>query len=899
MHIRQLRGWLMRLFGLFDHRRREREIAEELESHLAMHIEDNLRAGMSPEEAQRRALIKLGGLTLTKELQREQRGLPMLETLLQDLRFGARMLMKQPGFTLIAIVTLALGIGANTAIFSVVNGVLFRPLPYYEPERLVMMWAEQPIQQAQLGVTDYSVTNADFVDWRNQNQVFEQMAAMYGHRGNLMGGGEPESVAVLNASSSLFPLLNARLAVGRAFLPEEDRAGAERVVVLSHGLWLQRYGADPQLIGQKITLDNTAYTVIGVTAPDFQFPHRGELPARFKITTKVDLYRPLAFTPAEMNDRLDDHLAVVARLKPGVSAEQASVNMSAIARRLAEQYPQTNKDRGARLTPLHQQAVGKARTALLVLLGAVGFVLLIACANVANLLLARAAGRRKEMAIRAALGASRRRVVQQLLTESLLLAIAGGIAGLLLAWRLVALLLLMASDNLPRAQDIRLDTRVACFTLVVSLLTGIVFGLLPAVQASKIDFGEGLKEGTRGGVGLLRRRLRGCLIVGEVALALVLLIGAGLLIRSFAQLTEVDPGFDPRGIVMMNVWPQPPKYTNAQANAFHQQTLERVRALPGVEAATMVHPAPLSGDSRSADFGVEGRPSPTEEPFNAGLRIVSPDFFKTFHVPLINGRLFAESDDAKAPPVVVVNESLARNYFANENPLGKRIVSSGQTYAIVGVVGDVKHSALDEEAKAELYLPMGQSSRRTMTLAVRASGDPLAVRASGDPLQIVAAVRGQIRAVDTEMPIFNLQMMERLIDKSVAPRRFNMLLLGVFALVGLALAAVGLYGVMSYTVTQRTHEIGVRMAMGAQTDDVLRLIVGEGLKLTLIGALLGLGGALALTRLLKTLLFGVSATDPLTFIVIAALLIMVALLACWIPARRATKVDPLIALRHE
>jgi putative ABC transport system permease protein len=879
-----------RLISLLRRGRYEREMEDEMRFHLEMQIEQNLAAGIPAEEAHYAARRQFGNQTWLKEASREMWSLNSIETLIQDLRYSVRMLMKSPGFTAVAALTLALGISANTAIFSVVNGVLLRPLPYYEPERLVMVWAEQPIQQAQLGVTDYPVTVADFVDWRNQNQVFEHMAAMFGHRPNLTGGGEPESVAALYASASLFPLLGARLAMGRAFLPEEDLAGADRVVVLGHGLWQERYGADPKIIGQKITLDNRAYTVIGVTAPGFQFPQRGEVPARFRVATKVDLYLPFGFTPAEMNDRMDDRLAVIARLKPGVSVEQASANMNFIARRLTEQNPQTNTDRGVRLTPLHQQAVGKARTALLVLLGAVGFVLLIACANVANLLLARAAGRQKEMAIRAALGASRWRVVRQLLSESLLLAISGGAAGLLLAWRLVELLLSIASDNLPRAQDIRLDTRVAGFTLVVSLLTGIVFGLLPALQASKINFSEALKEGARGGAGLLRRRLRGFLVVGEVALALVLLIGAGLLIRSFARLTEVDPGFDPRRILMMNVWPQPPKYTNSQANAFHQRTLERVRALPGVEAAAMVHPAPLSGESRSASFGIEGRPSPTEEPFNAGLRIISPDFFKTFRVPLVNGRLLAESDDVKAAPVVVVNESLARIYFANERPLGKRIIISGETRAIVGVVGDVKHSALDEEAKAEIYLPMAQSTRRHMSLAVRVSGDPM---------QMVAAVRGQVRAADKEIPISNLQTMERLMDKSVAPRRFNMLLLGVFALVGLALAGVGLYGVISYTVTQRTREIGVRMAMGAQTGDVLRLVIGEGMKLALIGALLGLGGALALTRLLKTLLFGVSATDPLTFIVIAALLMIVALLACWIPARRAASMDPLVSLRVE
>jgi putative ABC transport system permease protein len=877
-----------RMLSLSRRGRYEREMEAEMRFHLEMQIEQNLAAGMAAEEAHYAARRQFGNQTWLKEASREMWSLNSIETLIQDLRYGARMLLKNPGFTLIAALTLTLGVGANTAIFSVVNGALLRPLPYHEPERLVMLWAEQPIQQAQLGVTDFPVTNADFVDWRNQNQVFEHMAAMYGHRGNLTGGVEPESVAVLCASASLFPLLNARLAVGRAFLPEEDRAGADRVVVISHALWQQRYDADPKIIGQKIRLDNEAFTVIGVTAPEFQFPHRGELPSNFKIAGKVDLYLPLAFTTEEMNDRLDDHLAVIARLKPGVSVEQASANMSAITRRLAEQYPQTNTDKGARLTPLHRQAAGKARTALLVLLGAVGFVLLIACANVANLLLARAAGRQKEIAIRAALGAGRWRIVRQLLSESLLLAISGGAAGLLLAWRLVELLLSLAPDNLPRAQDIRLDTRVAGFTLVVSLLTGIVFGLMPALQASKINFGEALKEGSRDTAGLLRRRLRGFLVVGEVAMAFVLLIGAGLLIRSFARLTAVDPGFDPRRILMMNIWPQAPKYTNSQANDFHQRTLERVQALTGVEAATMVYSAPLSGEGLRNEFGVEGRPA--DETFSAGVRIISPEFFKTFRVPLVDGRLIAESDDAKAPPVMAVSESLARLYFPNENPVGKRIVTAGGTRAIVGVVGDVKYSALDEDAKAETYYPMAQSSRRTMTLAVRVSGDPM---------QMVGAVRGQVRAADKEIPILNLQTMERLVDKSVAPRRFNLLLLGLFALVGLALAGVGLYGVISYTVTQRTREIGVRMAMGAQTSDVLRLVIGEGMKLALIGALLGLGGALALTRLLKTLLFDVSATDPLTFIVIAALLIIVALLACWIPARRAANMDPLASLRVE
>jgi putative ABC transport system permease protein len=878
-----------RLLTLLRWRRYEREMEEEMRFHLALQIEQNLSSGMATEEAHYAARRQFGNQTWLKEVSREMWSLNSIETLIQDLRYGARTLMKSPGFAFVAVLTLALGIGANTAIFSVVNGVLLRALPYYEPERLVMVWADRPILQAQIGLADFPVAVADFVDWRNQNHVFEHMAALRPQRMNLTGVGEPESVIGLRASASLFPLLGSRFTTGRAFLPEEDRAGADRVVVISHGLWQQRYAADPKLIGQKITLENEAYTVIGVTAPDFQFPRRGEVPSYFGVSTTVDLYLPIAFTPAELNDRQMNRIGVIARLKPGVRVGQASAEMNAIARRLTEQYPQTNADKGVRLAPLHQQAVGKARTALLVLLGAVGFVLLIACANVANLLLARAAGRQKEIAIRAALGASRWRVVRQLLTESLLLAISGGAAGLLLAWRGVELLLAVAPDNLPRAYDIRLDTRVAGFTLLVSLLTGIVFGLLPALQASKINLGATLKEGGRDSGGLLRRRLRGSLVVSEVALAFVLLIGAGLLIRSFARLTKIDPGLDPRGVLTVDILLPLTKYRDGRSVAFFQQTLERVRALPGVEAAATVNPLPLSGGHSSGAFGIEGRPSPTDRAFNAGLRIISPDFFKTFRVPLVNGRLLAESDGANAPPVVVINESLARKYFADEDPLGKRI-TLGATRAIVGVVSDVKHSALDEEAKAEIYLPMAQAPTPLMSLAVRVNGDPM---------QMVAAVREQVRAVDKDQPISKIETMERLMDKSVAPRRFNLLLLGVFALVGLALAGVGLYGVMSYTVTQRTREIGVRMAMGAQRGDVLRLVIGEGMKLALIGALLGLGGALALTRLLKTLLFEVSATDPLTFIAIGAALIVVALLACWIPARRAASMDPLVSLRVE
>jgi putative ABC transport system permease protein len=884
-----------RLLSLLRRGRYEREMEEEMRFHLEMQIEQNLASGLTAEEARYAARRQFGNQTWLKEASREMWSLNSLETLIQDLRYGARTLIKNPVFTVVAVLTLALGIGANTAIFSVVNGVLLRPLPYYEPERLAMVWANRPILQAQIGLDDFPVAAADFVDWRSQNQVFEDMAALYGSRMNLTGGGEPESIFGLRASASLFQILRVRFAVGRAFLAEEDRAGADRVVILSHRLWQQRYGADPKIIGQKIILNNEAYTVVGVTAPDFQFPRKNELPSYYGGDVKVGFYLPIAFSPEAMKNRRGNFLTVIARLKPGVNVGQANADMNAIARRLTELYPQTNTDKGVRLAPLQQQVVGKVRTALLVLLGAVGFVLLIACANVANLLLARAAGRQKEIAIRAALGASRWRVVRQLLTESLLLAITGGTAGLLLAWWGVELLLSIAPENLPRVHDIRLDTRVASFTLLVSLLTGIVFGLLPALQGSKIDLGVTLKEGGRDAAGLLRRRLRGFLVVSEVALAFVLLIGAGLLIRSFARLTEVDPGLDPRSVLTMDLALPFTKYKDGGSGlAFFQQTLERVRALPGVEAAAAVSPLPLSGGHSSGGFAIEGRPSPpTEQTLNAGYCQISPDFFKTFRVPLIKGRLIAESDVAKTPLVIVINESLARKYFANENPLGKRIIPlGGAAREIVGVVGDVKHSALEEEAKPEIYSSMAQAEFPVTFMS-------LAVRTSKDPMQMLAAVRGQVWAGDKDLPIFNIETMERLVNKSVAPRRFNLLLLGAFALVGLALAGVGLYGVMSYTVTQRTREIGVRMALGASRSDVLRLVIREGMKLALIGASLGLGGALGMTQLLKTLLFGVSAADPLTFSVITAVLMIVALLACWIPARRAAGMDPLVSLRVE
>jgi len=868
----------------------ERELDEELRYHIERQTEQSIRLGMDLEEARSAARKAFGGVEQAKERSRDVRGLRWLDDLWQDLRYGVRMLLKSPTYTLIVVITLALGIGANTAIFSIVNGVLLRALPYNDPEGLVMLWANRPQLQAQLGLEDFPVTAADFVDWREQNQVFEQMAAMRPQSMNLTGSGEPELLAGVRVSASLFSLLGVSAVAGRAFLPEEDKAGARRVVLLSYGLWQRRWAGSPQIIGQTIRLENEAYTVIGALPSDFNYPRKGEFPAYFESFGKLELYMPIAFTPEELNNRERGYLAALGRLRPGVGIERAQAEMDGIARRLTEQYPRTNTDKGVRLAPLHWQVVGKAHRALLVLLGAVGCVLLLACANVANLMVSRAVGRASEIAVRAALGASRMRIVRQMLTESLMVALAGGALGLLLAWLGVKLTPAISPGYLPRIEDIRLDASVAGFTFIVSLLTGIIFGLLPALQASRLDINETLKDGGRSAAVEPRRRLRSFLVAGEVALAFVLLIGAGLLLKSFVRLVEVDPGIDPNRVLTMDILLPRAKYSLVERAAFFQRVLDRVRTLPNVEAAGAVTPLPLSGAHSSTAFSIDGRPPSPGQSFRAGRRWASPDYFKTLRIPLRTGRLLAESDGAETPLVVVINEALARRYFANESPLGKRLAFDSTWREIVGVVRDVKYSGLEEEAGPEFYMPMAQVPPVFMTLVVRANGDPA---------PMASAIRAQVRAEDKDQPVSNIRTMEQLLANSIASRRFNMLLLSVFALAGLTLACLGLYGALSYTVTQRTREIGIRMALGAQTNDVLNMLLAQGMKLALAGLLIGLAGALALTRLLKTLLFGVSATDPIIFLQIALLLAFVALLACWIPARRAMKIDPLMALKRE
>jgi putative ABC transport system permease protein len=884
---RLLETWRRLLFYLrrdrFDH-----ELEEEMRFHLELKAGANLASGMASEEARYASQRQFGNRTLLREVSREMWSFRSIETLVQDLRYGARMLLKHKGITAVAVLTLALGIGANSAIFSVVNSVLLRELPYREPERLVAVFTEYVIPQVGARKS-FLFTGADFRDLRDQNQSFEQAAAYSGLNFNLTGSGEPEALAGVRATANLFATLGIEPRHGRAFLPEEDRPGNNRVVILSDELWRRRFGSDPKIVGQTIILNNEPYAVIGVAPPDFRFPPKDS----FYSLSAVDFYTPLALPPEEWNNRGPGRYTVIARLKSGFRIEQAQSDVVSLAKRLEERYPNTNRYKSVQLVPFHQQVVGKVETALLALLGAAGFVLLIACVNVANLLLARATARQKEIAIRAALGAGRWRVVRQLLTESILLAILAGALASLLAFWCVDLLRRVVPEDFPRAAEISVDLRVLGFTLAVSLLTGIAFGLIPALQGSRTDLNETLKEGGRSSGGRARSRLGGVFVVSEVALALLLLVGAGLMLRSFIRLMNVDPGFDPHNVLAIAIRPPETKYNSAQQAAFSQQLLERVRALPGVRSAGVVFP-PLWVWENTSGFRIEGEPPPPPSVSRRiSNRVVSPDYFKTLNIQLLKGRVIDENDGPNKPPVVVINETLARRYWPNSNPIGQRIFSGEDTTwrEIVGVVRDARYNSLDTEAGGQVYAPFD--------LYAGVNYRTLVVRADGDPLGLVPAVLAEIKAIDKDQPISSIHTMEEMMAKSVSQRRFNMLLLAIFAGVALLMAVVGIYGVMSYSVGQRTHEIGLRMALGANTADVLRLLLGQGMKLVVMGMAIGLAAAIALTRLISSLLFDVHATDPATFVAISLLLALVALLACYVPARRAAKVDPVVALRLE
>jgi putative ABC transport system permease protein len=887
-------GWKAfrdRIRALRDSDAVHREIDEEMRFHLDMRAEENVRRGMSPEDARREAERRFGGLMRIKEMGYEVRGGGFVETLWQDLRYGVRMLLKHPGFTLIAVLTLALGIGVNTALFSVVNAVLLRPLPYAEPERLVQLYEAN----AQNGFDRFAFSLANFVDHRDQQSGFEQMAAYHRWNANLTGAGEPERVQVALVSANFLPLLRVQPLLGRGFLTEEETPGKDNVAVLSYALWQRRFGADPGILNQSVNLSGYICTVVGVLPADFQFPDPFGSNPLSEAAPKVDLLAPIAYDPKNLGDRGSHFLQVLARLKPGVELAQAQTELRAIAGRLEEQYADRNKGWTVNVFALQDEVVRTVRPALLLLLAAVAFVLLIACANVSNLLLARAAARQKEMAIRLALGAPRARLLRLLLTESLLLALAGGAAGLALAYWAMRSFISFSPANVPRTNEIRLDGMALLFTFGIALLTSLAFGLLPALQASKLGVHTTLKEGGRQAGSAGRPRTRGLLVVAEVALSLLLLIGAGLMIRTFISFLRVNPGFQTDNLLTMKLALPYKKYPKPQQQvAFYQQVIERVRALPGVQGVGAVSDLPLVEGGIFA-FIIEGRASASaQDDPDAVWRAINPDYFRTMGMQLLRGREFTEHDQLGAVEVIVINETMAASFWPGEDPIGKRIqIYDSQPMPwreIVGVVNDTKEAGLGAPTRPEIYVPFSQRPRTAMTL--------IAHTAAG-PEQLAGAMRAAVQAVDPEQPVYRVSTMEQFFSAQVAVPRATMFLMGALAVAALILAAVGIYGVMAYAVTQQTHEIGIRTALGATQRDVLRLVVGQGMTLTLIGVAIGLAGAFALTRLMTSLLFGVSATDPATFTVIALLLTGVALFACYIPARRATKVDPLAALRYE
>jgi putative ABC transport system permease protein len=860
---------------LLHRKKYDEELDKELRFHLDQYASDLIARGLAPEEARRQARLAFGGPQQVKEMCREALGMRWLEDLLQDVRYGARVLLKNPGFSLVAIITLGLGIGANTAIFSFVNAVLLRPLPYPEPERLVWAWGN-----IQGGTNRASVNPLDFIDYQTGNQSFAQLAASFsqGSFATLTGSGAPERLRSDVVTANYFDVLGFQPALGQGFIAEHEQTGRGQVVILSEGLWRRRFGGDPSLIGKALTLNGESFTVIGVMPADFQPPQPAELwvpmPVRnLTSSRKAHFIRP------------------VGRLRPGVTLAAAQAEMDGIARRLEETYPE-DKNWSLRLVPLQEHMVGNIRQPLWTLLGAVGFVLLIACANVANLMLARAASRHREIAVRAAMGASRRRIVRQLLTESLLLSLVGGLFGVLLGVWTLNWLVSISAGNIPDWVRVGIDARVLGFTLAATMLTGLLCGLAPALQASRPNLVGTLKEGARGASdGKGHKRVRGLWVVCEVALAVVLLVGAGLLIRSFIRLQQVDPGFDAKNVFTLRLDLPEGRYKQPeQVENFYDQLQQQLAALPGVEAVGTVSELPMSGQANDFPFHVEGAPRDPDNFVTADYRRVNQDYFRAMKIPLLRGRQFTAWEARTGSRVVVISEEMAEQFFPDTDPLGKRLVIFGddQPYEIIGIAGDVRHSGLTGDVYQTMYAP---SLRRLM--------NNLVIRTAGPPLNLEAEVRRAVRAADKDVPIPALRSMEELVGDSVAQPRMNTLLLSALAGLALALALVGIYGVTSYSVAQRTHEIGVRMALGAQARAVLRLVVTQGMRLAFVGVLIGLLASFALTRLMSSLLFGVSANDPLTFGGVALLLLLIALLACYLPARRAMEVDPLVALRHD
>jgi putative ABC transport system permease protein len=874
------------LRNLFQRKRVEQAISDELTEAFDALVEQKIDEGASEAEARRWAAMQLGGVEQLKEQVREVRAGYYIECFLRDVRYGARMLLKNPGFMAVAVATLALGIGANTAIFSLVNGVLLCPLPFPDAERIIYFEGKNP---GAAGITESNVSFLDFTDWSQQTDLFASTAAYWTGTANFgADGAEPERVPRAGVTTGFFSVLGVQPLLGRAFVPEDDKGWPQSVAIISHGLWKRRFGSDPAIVGKKVQMSSFPLTIIGVMPPGFEYPEQTQV-----------------WVPSAVNLRdepRDNRVwSGIARLKTGVDLTQAQTRLSAINAQLAKQF-ETNKGWDVFLSTLQERLVREVKPSLLALLGAVGFVLLIACANVANLLLARSAARQKEIAIRAAMGASRTRVLRQMLTESILLSAIGGMAGLVLSIWLTDLLMSMLPEGAPRLGRIGIDYRVLAFALGVSALTGVLFGIVPALQASKLDVTSALKEGGRSGEGHRRTSARSLLLIGEVALSLMLLVGAGLLIKSFVRLQEVRPGFNAHNVLIANLALQGPKYKDdQQCVEFFRQLNERLEVVAGVQAAGGSVNLPLSptGYAVGRGFIPEGRPLTVDEAKDAMYSTITGDYFRALQIPLLAGRTFEPGDNADGPKVVIINETTAKRYFGSSAAaIGKRlsIWSAFRGHRrdekfmreIVGVVGDTKTGSLTGEGGAQIYVPHAQDSQWNFM--------GLVVRTAGDPAAFATTLRREVQALDQDQPIYNVRTMDDVVMDALGTRRVSMQLFAVFAIAALLLAAIGIYGVMAYTVTQRTQEIGIRMALGAQRSDVLGLVVRQGMTLATIGVVAGLAGAFTLTRVMASLLFDVRPDDPTTYLAISFLLIVVALLACYLPARRAAKLDPMIAL---
>ena len=902
--MKRMRVWFFRVAGVFNKQRHEREMAQELESHLQLHIDDNLRAGMTPAEARRQALIKLGGMEQTKEMYRDRQALPLLENAIRDLRYGLRALRKSPGFTAVAVLTLALGIGANTAIFSVVNAVLLRPLPYPEPDRIVRLVLKTEPESPWMWISQFMV-------WRAQSQSLQDFALYESDEPisgtpillrlpgiNLTGGDRPERLRGMHVSAGYFRLFGAQIEIGRTFTAQEDIPGGPRLVVISDGLWRRRFGADRSVVGKAILLAGEPHVVVGVLGPSFG------------TDVPNDIWLPLQADPSSIDVWLS--YCAAARLKPGVTLAMAKAQMKVAEAQFRQKFPDAIVWGSWDLKPLRDSVIGDARLMLLMLLGAVSFVLLIACANVANLVLGRATGRRREIAIRTALGAGRRRIVSQLLSESLLLSLAGGALGLLLGYTGVRGLLAISPANIPRigaqGSAITLDWRVLVFTLLAAAFTGIFFGLLPAVTASRDDCGAVLKDsGARSGSGRVQSKARSTLVVVEVSLSLILLAGAALLIRTIMALRTVDPGFDAHNVLTMEMSLAEPRFGKTAAVAqLVRNARRRVESIPGVQALALTDSLPLDPSANAAAFIIEGRPH-TKNRFEWGadVRDVSPRYFEVFRIPLLRGRMFTERDDGRGLGVVLINETTAKRFWPNSDPLGARITfDMGPVYKeaprqIIGIVADFKDRALGSNPEPIVYRPVIQLLDAVNAMDNWGATMIWAIRTKPDPYSLRADIQRELRIASGGLPVAHIRSMEEVMAQSMALTNFNMTLLGIFAGLAVLLAAIGIYGVMSYAVGERVHEIGVRMALGAGADDVLSLLLRQSLRLTLFGIACGLAGAAWLTGAMQSLLFGVRPNDPLTFALVSALLLAIALTAAYIPARRATKVDPIVVLRFE